>query len=191
MKLTLRRANTLQLLINDQIAATQILTNITVSKFDNVEELIKNSVEKLDTNLQFRLLLTQLYYNIRKKVGKASQDAGIADLLTDLNAANKAEALYKSLINNQKAMEPVDVLKARQEDLKNQSPTAATVAYRSFGTFETSLISQSGADAIVKQLSNIRKEKQKISDKLLHLNVSTEIELTEQEQEILTKLDLL
>jgi len=42
-----------------------------------------------------------------------------------------------------------------------------------------------------KNLANLRKEKQRLSDKLLEKNVHTEIELYEPEEKILKELDIL
>jgi hypothetical protein len=56
---------------------------------------------------------------------------------------------------------------------------------------EVPLLTKEFVETHRKSAVDIRKEKQKLSDMLLHLNVSTEIELSPFEETVLTKYDII
>jgi hypothetical protein len=75
------------------------------------------------------------------------------------------------------------------KDLEEQGKTAASYARKDAVT--VGLLSKETVATYKSTINTLRKQKQAISDKLLHLNVSTEIELGASETDVLNKYEIL
>lgn len=186
MKISLRKANALQGLINEQIAE-KFDGNVTITKYDDVEMSINVGLAALESIITKKFDLIGVLFSLRKKVGKASSDAGIADLLTDLAENEKLSAFFKQLASTTQFSLPAVQVKQILADVVNQKDAYG----RSKDAITMSLLSKSSVEAYKVSISALRKAKQHFSDKLLHLNVSTEIELDEKEVTVLKKYDIL
>ena len=187
MKLSLRKANALQLLIQEQINEPFIGT-VTITKYDNIDSTFDAAESVLTETIGKKFSLIEVLYSLRKKVGAASASAGIADLLTDLASNAKQTAFFKQLASTTQFALPKTQIVAIFKDLAEQAQTAS---YARKDAVTVSLLNKETVDAYKSALTKLRKEKQVISDKLLHLNVSTEIELDETEQDVLNKYEIL
>lgn len=187
MKLTLRKANAVQLLINEKLNNTTINAHVTIDKYTPIQATVKQARETFALGLLQKLSLLATLYRIRQHVSKASQEVGISDLLAELAFANKQEAMYKNFDLNVALYPGDEITSKQQDDLKTQVPTA----YSRKDSFQVSIMEKAVLEGIVAALSNVRKEKVKLSDKLLELNIKTEIELEESESEVLKGYDII
>lgn len=189
MKLTLRKANAIQLLINEKLNNTTINAHVTIDKYTPIQATVKQARETFALGLIQKLSLLATLYRIRQLVSKASQEAGISDLLAQMAFANKQEAMYKNFDTGLNvALYPGDEIATKQQDdLKTQVPTA----YSRKDNFQVSIMEKTVLEGIVTTLSNVRKQKVMLSDKLLELNIKTEIELEESESDVLKGYDII
>jgi hypothetical protein len=187
MKLSLRKANAIQLLINEQINEP-FTDSAEVGKFDDPADIIPAATDKLSETVGKKFDLIDVYYVIREKVRSKSHEAGIGTLLTAL-ARNQREAAALKQLNATKNFAPKpEVLAKALEDIRK--PENSNVYSRKDAVI-VGLFSKETIEGFAKSLKLLQKEKQKISDKLLHLNVSSEIELDEKEVTVLNKYELL
>lgn len=187
MKLSLRKANTLQLLINEQINEP-FIGSVTIGKFDDPDNLVGPAQNKLQEIIVKKFDLTDVYYTIRKKVAQKSTEVGIADLLTDLARNQKNAQAFKQLASTREFLPKPDVLQKALDEIRKEQPTNS---YQRRDALIIGLFTKEVVETYAKTLKILQKEKQKISDKLLHLNVSSEIELDEKEVAVLNKYELL
>ncbi len=186
MKVSLRKANAVQLLINEKLAVATVAV-ATISKYDKVAEALVEAQTKLYGGIAEKFDLIGLLFSIREKVAHAGMTAGIAKLLTALARNEKETAFVKQLeISSPLKFTPSQISEiiadlATQKDSYGRTKDAVTVG----------LLPQSAIDDYKTTIGTLRKEKTTISDKLLHLNVSTEIELDEKEVAVLKKYDIL
>lgn len=186
MKVSLRKANALQGLINEQIAEKFDAT-VTISKYDNVDSAIQTGKDNLSGTIDKKFDLITTLFRIRTKVGQASSQAGIADLLTELALNDKLTAFNKQLASTTMFSLPNEQVRSILADVVSQKDAYG----RSKDAVTMNLLSKEVVEAYKGNVSTLRKQKQTISDKLLHLNVSTEIELDEKEVDVLKKYDIL
>jgi hypothetical protein len=188
MKISLRKANAIQLLINEQINEP-FSGSTKVSKFDSApQEVLSKAGQELVHKMGVKFNLIAALFSIRKKVASKSAEVGVAALLTDLAENEKKTAYFKQLASSTPAPK-FEVVIAALEDIKKEQTVNS---YRPrVDSVEVSLVDQKSIDDFKKSIVELRKEKQKISDKLLHLNVSSEIELDEAEVAVLTNYDIL
>ena len=186
MNISLRKANAVQLLINEKLSEAVVGT-VTITKYDEVESSVKTAEIKLVNDIQTKRSLLAVLYSIRKKVAKSSMEVGIADLLTDLAAIEKEAAFAKQL-------QGMPVNKFDNEQIKNILADIVTQkdSYgRSKDAVTVGLFSEPANLALKDEINTLRKKKTDISDKLLHLNVSTEIQLDEKESSVLKEYEIL
>jgi hypothetical protein len=186
MKISLRKANAVQLLINEKLSEP-VSGNVTITKYDAVKPTVKEATQKLFKDIETKRQLIYVLYSLRKKVANVSMTVGIADLLTDLARNEKEASFAKQLqvlpvnkFDNDKVTEILaDII--TQKDAYGRSKDAVTVG----------LFDEPSNEALKDVVTTLRKEKTQISDKLLHLNVSTEIELDEKEYTVLKEYAIL
>jgi hypothetical protein len=189
MKLSLRKANALQGVIAEQLGE-QTVGEVSVGKYDVPDVVIAEATDKLTETLAKKFDLIDVYYSIRQKVGAASAAAGIADLLTDLAKVERQTAFLKQLASTRTFAPKIEAVEKALADLREKKADG-TSYYRVAESVNVSLLSKEQVEGYAKAINGARKEKNKISDKLLHLNVSTEIELDEKEVSILNKYEIL
>lgn len=188
MKLSLRKANALQLVIQEQINE-QFTGTVTLSKYDDINKTFDAAAEVLNETIGKKFALIEVLYSIRKKVGRASAEHGIADLLTGLAETEKLILFHKQLAATTQFALPLPQIKAIFKDLEEQNKTATSYARKDALT--TGLLTKEAVATYKTTINTLRKQKQTLSDKLLHLNVSTEIELGASEVDVLKKYDIL
>ena len=189
MKLTLRKANALQLLINEQIASTSIQTQVSVGKYDNPTAAVIHAGEIFLLTLEKTRSLLAVLYSIREKVAKSSHSAGVSAILSEVAHIDKLSAVLKPLANLSSFAPTEEVLLAAHADLKKDVPQTSYSQPKN--SFTTGAIPPNWLPGYVKEVSDLRKRKQSLSDKLLELNITHEIELSSAEEETLKKYDLI
>jgi hypothetical protein len=186
MKISLRKANALQTTIQEAINEP-FVGNVMISKYDNVDTVYNTASKVLEDTIEKKFCLIDVLYSIRKKVGEASASCGVAELLTNLANNEKTAAFAKQL-----AATPYPTIVKEQiskilTDLAEQKDSYGRIK----DALNMSLLSKETIDSYKSTVNVLRRQKQTISDKLLNLNVSTEIELDENEITVLKKYDIL
>lgn len=177
MKLTLRKASAIQKLINEELTSTAISVTVSIGRFDDAVTKRDEAVTLATDNLQKKSSLFEALYAIRKLSDAAGRAAGISDILADIAYLDKLSGIVKPLTAVESFSVPTDKLEAEFADLVEEK-----VAKSSYGgrreSFVTSTINQASVDGWKLDLANYRKRKQVLSDRLLELNIRTEIELS-------------
>ena len=179
MNLTLRKANAVQASINDAIKNIKIETSVDINEFQTVEVVLKTANTTLFTNDSRRQRLLLALYNIRGLVGTANAQSGI-----DLKLATAA-FIDKRLaqLNELAGVTPVTdlvVIKGKLEKIKNDKGENSRRSIYGFSdTVSTTVIDDGQLDQIKNEVLNLKKQKQKINDEILELNIKTEIPLSE------------
>jgi hypothetical protein len=173
-KITLRRANALQKEIHAQLAGIVVKPNISISEFEDVEAAISKANAEVMAADQRRSDLLMVLYTLRGQVGLANAAAGITSKLGFLAFTERRMAQLEGMSSAQAILGNTDVLRARQEKIRNSSTDS--YSYRE-PTVDTGVLSQDQHDAVQEVMRGLRKQKQNLNDEILELNVKTEIEL--------------
>jgi hypothetical protein len=189
MKLTLRKANALQLLINESIGSTSISTQVSIGKYDDPKLAIIHAASIFQAALDKTRYLLAVLYSIRQKVSNESHEAGVSAILSEVAHIDKLAAVLKPLASVSSFAPDENVLFEAHADLKKEQPVNS-YSPRS-NSFTTGAIPQGWIPTYLKEVSDLRKRKQSLSDKLLDLNIRHEIELSEEEETVLKKYDLI
>jgi hypothetical protein len=177
MKITLRKANAVQLSINDALKSIDTVTNIRVNEFQDAEREIRQASEKLFSNLNRKEKLNIALYEIRKAVGRANAQVGIDDKLADIAHLDKGIQLYSAFVTAEVRESPV-VLTGKLEKIRNRKDDSRVTLYGREDDVTTSILSEDDVAGFKRVVAKAKKSKQKIQDEVLELNVRTEIEVS-------------
>jgi hypothetical protein len=174
MKITLRKANAVQNSIQEAIKNLKVNREIELNEFQNVEAELDRAVAALNAAIVRRDNLVTALYAVRAQVGAANASAGIDQKLTEAALIDRrigfAEETAKSA-----EMTALDVVKGKLEKLRNTEAKGRMYGYSE--TVSTSVVTVEAITAAKAQVLALKKDKQKINDEVLELNIRTEITL--------------
>jgi uncharacterized protein YdcH (DUF465 family) len=141
-------------------------------------ELVKAN-ETLFTNDSRRQRLLLSLYNIRGLVGTANAQSGIDTKLATAAFIDKRIVQLDDLAKLT-AVTDLAVINGKLEKIKNdKGETSRRSIYGYSDTVSTTVVSQEQIDQVKAEIKNLKKQKQKINDEVLELNIKTEIPLSE------------
>ena len=179
MNISLRKASALQNSINDAIKGIKIEATVELNEFQDSQAVLLKANETLFANDARRQRLLLALYNIRGLVGTANAQSGIDLKLATAAFVDKRVAQLEELAK----LEPVTdiaVINGKLEKIRNdKSETARSRIYGYNDTVSTTVIGREQIDAINAEIKNLKKQKQKINDEVLELNIKTEVPLSE------------
>jgi len=187
MNISLRKANAIQNLINEAIRSIKIDTSIEINEFQNAQEEIQKANNLLITNDARRQKLLLALYNIRGLVGTANSNAGIDLALAKAAFIDKRITQLTDLATTTPVNDLV-VINGKLDKIRNRKEDTY---YGRNEEVSTSIFTSQEIDNFKNVLAVSKKQKQKLQDELLELNVRTEITLSEQAVATLTKENIL
>jgi hypothetical protein len=177
MNISLRKANTVQNSINETIRGIDITTHLDINEFQNAAEVLQIANNKLFENDARRQKLLLALYNIRGLVGAANVQSGIDTKLATAAFVDKRIAQLEELASN-KPVTDLAILNGKLEKIRNRKDDSRSI-YGRDETVSTTVISEDQLKLIRDEIKNLKKQKQKINDEVLELNIKTEIPLSE------------
>lgn len=186
MNITLRKANALQNSIQDAIKGIKVDLNVEINEFQNVEDVLTKANATLIENDGRRQQLTMALYNIRALVGTANTASGINTMLAKAAFIDKRIGQLEELA---KATEitSLDVIKGKLDKIKNdKGENSRRSLYGYNDTVSTSVLSKDQIAQAKAEVLNLKKQKQKLNDEVLELNIKTEIPLSDETLATLT-----
>lgn len=189
MKLTLRKANALQTSIQDYIKSVKVLSEISINEFQDAATEIAKARDEFYANYTSVQNLTKAMYDIRAKIGRANVESGVSDLLAQAAYVDKRLATLAGFVAKD-LTEAQTVIDGKVAKLKAQ-PSETARYYGHNDKVEVSLINEDLMATMKAAQAALKKEKQAINDKVLELNIRTEIEIDSATVSLLQSVQLL
>ena len=177
MNITLRKANAVQSSINDTIKGIKVDFTVELNEFQDVEAAITKANSELVVNDGRRQKLTMALYNIRALVGTANAASGINTALAKAAFIDKRITQLTEL----STLSPVSdlaVITGKLDKIRNRKEDSRASLYGRDDTVSTSVVSKAQIDQAKAEIQNLKKQKQKLNDEVLELNIKTEIPLS-------------
>jgi hypothetical protein len=186
MNITLRKANAIQNSIQEAIKGIKIEKTITLNEFQDVAtELQKANTVLIENDARRQKLLLALY-NIRSLVGAGNAQSGIDLALSKAAFIDKRIAQLEDFANSDEMTE-LSVLTGKLDKIKNRKDDGGRASLYGYGdTISTSIVTKDQIDQAKTEIKNLKKQKQKLNDEVLELNIKTEIPLGEDAVAVLT-----
>ena len=177
MNITLRKANAVQNSINDTVKNIRVDLTVEINEFQNVEDTLSKVNNELIANDGRRQNLTMALYNIRALVGTANAASGIDTALAKAAFIDKRIGQLEQLANGTE-ITPLEVIKGKLEKIKNdKGDNTRRSLYGYSDTVSTGILSKEQVAQAKTEILNLKKQKQKLNDEILELNIKTEIPL--------------
>ena len=178
MNITLRKASAIQNSIQEALKSIDPPKKIELNEFQDVmAELEKANKDVFESDARKQKLLLAMY-NIRGLVGAANVSTSI-----NMNLA-KAAFIDKRIgqleeISKQDPLGNIDVIKGKLDKIKNLKDEARSRVFGYGDTVTTSVITKDQIAQAKAEILNLKKQKQKLNDEILELNIKTEIPLSD------------
>jgi uncharacterized protein YdcH (DUF465 family) len=179
MNITLRKANVIQNSLQEAIKNIDIKTDVEINEFQNAEAEIRRANDLLFANDARRQRMLLSLYNIRGLVGTANASSGI-----DLNLA-KAAFIDKRIaqlepLSKASPVTDLAVVNGKLDKIRNdKSEASRSRIYGYNDTVTTSVLGAEQIEKIKSEIQSLKKQKQKLNDEILELNIKTEIPLSD------------
>ncbi len=187
MKVSLRKANALQAAINEAMSALDFSVEISINEFEKPAVKMSEAKDRFSTHLATRKALQSAIYDIRRKVATANAESGVNDHLADVAVLDKDIAFYSKLAKLSPALEN-DVLVGKLGKIKGRGEDQF---YGREDVVRTNIFTEAEVEEFKATLASLKKTKVAVQDSLLELNVSTEIELSEETEKVLARAGII
>ena len=187
MKITLRKASALQTAIQEAVKNIEVTVKVELNEFERPDVALATANMKLIAADQRRVALTKALYVVRAQVGTANAECGINERLAKAAYVDKRIGQLTVLIGAEALQDNMAVIEGKLEKLK--APETANSRRSIYGysdTVSTGVLSQAQVDAFKAEQLALKKDKQKLNDEVLELNVRTEIALSDETVAVLT-----
>jgi hypothetical protein len=176
MKITLRKANALQLAIGEAVKNISVETDVKINEFQNGEAEIARVAAELQSNIARRNQLLGAMYEIRQAVSTANASAGVDVKLAGVARLEKDLQFYNGLASK-KVREAANVVEGQLAKLRESKDERRSI-YGYASTVDTSVLTAEDIKSFRTAAATAKKAKQKLQDELLEINVRTEIEVS-------------
>jgi hypothetical protein len=184
MQLTLRKANAVQAAINDEIKSLDLITVVALHEFEDARNQIQTARDKFYASAGQRESLLAVLYEIRSKVAKANAASGINDMLATVAYLDK-QISFTTMASSRGAQTPLNILNGQLK------ATASKEDIYSRRDVSTSIFTEQEVLEFKQEIQRLKREKQKLQDDLLELNVQTVFALSETSTNTLKKAGIL
>lgn len=180
--INLRKANALQSEIRKAISSSGVSDTVSITEYTtDVAGGLNKAMDEFAVDVTRKVALNTALFNIRKSVAQANANMGISDILADVELIDATMAVYSNVATKQVA-KTLDEITARIEKIK-ATPADASARSAIYGdrynSVETSVVEQSTIDIAKAKVKELKREKQTLQDKLLTLNVTTVINISD------------
>jgi hypothetical protein len=187
MKITLRKASALQTAIQEAVKNIDVTVKVELNEFENAETALATANVKLITADQRRTALTKVLYVIRAQVGTANAQCGINDRLTTAAYVDKRISQLTAFVSAEAVQDNMLVINGKIDKLKaDKGENSRRSIYGYSNTVGTGVLTSEQVTAFKAEQLALKKDKQKLNDEVLELNVRTEIALSDETVAVLT-----
>jgi len=178
MNITLRKANAVQNSIQEAIRGIKLEFSVEFNEFQDPAVELKRANDELVANDARRQKLLMAIYNIRGLVGAANSNSGIDLKLTTAAFIDKRVAQLEEF-TKAAVMTDLEVIKGQLEKIRNRKEDTRSI-YGRTDTVGTGVVTKQQIDQAKAEILNLKKQKQKLNDEILELNIKTEIPLSDE-----------
>jgi hypothetical protein len=189
IKITLRKANAIQQNMNDLLKTVQVKATVELNEFQDVVQTLQAANDAVMAADARRSDLLMALYSIRATVGVANFQCGIGNRLSHLAYIDKRLHQLESLVAETARLKDLAVVTGQLDKIRNRREEHRMYGYENNVT--TGVLQQQQIDSIAGIMRELKKQKQKLNDEVLELNVRTEIELTDEVEVVLVREGIL
>jgi hypothetical protein len=177
MKINLRKASALQNAIQETMRGIAVNLEVKINEFQTPETVLNQKAEEVMIADSRRNDLLVALYSVRAQVNIANAQSGVSDRLARAAYTDKRIeqlGVFASAENR----DDIEVIKGKLEKIKTRPSDSRASLYGHHDDVTTGVLPREALDQIKAVLRDMKKQKQRINDEILELNVRTEVELS-------------
>ena len=187
MKVTLRKASALQAAVSNLIDEVRPVPCVSIEDENTVTEEVAEANEQFVGDVRRLRAMIDVKYSMRTKIAHANFTSGVSDLLTQERSQSalmgELEYVASRVDNRYYTNEQIN---AKFEKHEKKAALSGS-SYMSRGiTVTTDLITKEEVEDLRKEVLALKRARQDTNDKVLELNVSTYIVLSDDEVKLLS-----
>lgn len=186
MKLSLRKAHAMQEQLLTVINEMSAQMAITVGKFSDPLATVAKATAVLNEYFSKKHDLLVAYYDLRSLSADAAARVGIPAILAEMALLEKLIGLFKPLLTVG-TLPPEDEIKAEHAALKTEPERG----YGRRDSMNVNVVPITLVNSAKAAILDWKRRKQDASDRLLHLNMVTQIEITDETARLLKEAGVL
>jgi len=185
-KINLRKSAAIQKELQARIANINVDTIVDVNEFTKPQDAVAERLQETIDNIQMRTHLLTTLYSIRAKTAQVNSKCGVTALLAEEVRLDKEICLYTEL-SRSKPRRNFDEIEGQLEKIKKRKEES----FSSSDTINVSIFDREQVSTFKETVKTLKKSKQQANDKLLENNVKKSIELSIEEETILSNENLI
>lgn len=175
MNITLRKASALQTAIQEAMRTIEVKLTVDLNEFEDAQGALAQANATALKNDQRREALLRALYTVRAQVGNANATAGISNKLARAAYIDKRVGVLATFLQDEAVQDSLAVVEGKIDRIKNDKSDRRIYGYND--SVKTGVLIQSQIDRFKAEQLALKKEKQKLNDEILELNVRTEVTL--------------
>lgn len=183
MQINLRKATALKENILSKIKNLEFDAIIELNEFIPIEEQISNKFNSLNSDLKLKTQYLFVLYDIRKRISRANAEK-IDDLLCDLALMDKLIESVSDIISAGEKQSDI-VLEGNLQKLRNNPPMYG------YNKISSSVLSEEFIRETNKRIDNLKRDRERLKEEILSLNITTTIELPDENLKFLEEVGIL
>jgi hypothetical protein len=177
MKISLRKANTIQELVGEALKQSlESPANLDVLAIDEWKDELIFARKTFLSEMATRAQLVSARYEVRKRISEENAKQGVTTLLATLAETDTMINLMKRNVVDQTVSDKYDVVEKKRERKITLLDKEGMHVYRS-DTFDVSIIDAETIKTYKEKVKVLKRKRQRINDELLEKNIRSEIEL--------------
>lgn len=189
VKVSLRKANSIQNNINDLLKNISIKPVVEISEFQDPVAILQAANDAVMAADVRRADLLMALYSIRATMGVANFNSGIGNRLSHLAYIDKRLSQLDTLTSESAQLKDLNVITGQLDKIRNRREEHRLYGYEN--NVSSGVLQAQQVEAIRGIIRELKKQKQSLNDEVLELNVRTEIDLTDDVEAILVKEGIL
>jgi hypothetical protein len=189
VKVSLRKANSIQNNINDLLKNISIKPVVEISEFQDPVATLQAANDAVMAADVRRADLLMALYSIRATMGVANFNSGIGNRLSHLAYIDKRLSQLDTLTAESAQLKDLNIITGQLDKIRNRREEHRLYGYEN--NVSSGVLQAQQIEAIRGIIRELKKQKQSLNDEVLELNVRTEIDLTDDVEAILVKEGIL
>ena len=191
MKISLRKANTIQELVGEALQQPlESPAHLDVMAIDEWKVELRFARKTFLSEMATRAQLVSARYEVRKRISEENAKQGVTSLLATLAETDTMINLMKRNVVDQTVSDKYDVVEKKRERKITLLDKEGMHVYRS-DTYDVSIIDAETIKTYKEKVKVLKRKRQRINDELLEKNIRSEIELPSWVVDLLRKHGLI
>tara|TARA_B100001750_G_scaffold44666_1_gene32939 strand:+ start:944 stop:1507 length:564 start_codon:yes stop_codon:yes gene_type:complete len=185
-KINLRKSSAIQKELFQRVHAVEIDTDIEINEYNDPKQVIETQLKEVTDNIVYKQNLLSVLYSLRAKTGIVNAKWDVNKMLAEQERIKACINLYTNLCERKPRPDLFEV-RQRIEKLKERGEESRY----SRDSFSTSVFDKDDIKEFKQTVKTLKKNFQDLNDVILEVNVKRTIELSADEEKLLSDEGLL